>query len=55
MPQATAAGLLAAVGAFDVLGEYTYAWWGGAATCLIAAVQSLLVVRHRSAPEEIPA
>ncbi|MFI7048314.1 MFS transporter [Streptosporangium sandarakinum] len=25
----------------DVFGEYTYAWWGGAATCALAAVLSI--------------
>lgn len=31
----------------DVFGEYTYAWWGGALTCVIAAVLSLATRRHR--------
>lgn len=26
----------------DVFGEYTYAWWGGAALCIIAAATSML-------------
>jgi MFS family permease len=29
----------------DVFGEYTYAWWGGAALCLVAAVLSITVRR----------
>ncbi|GAB3597587.1 MFS transporter [Microbacterium tumbae] len=29
----------------DVFGAYTYAWWGGAALCVIAAVLSLIVSR----------
>jgi predicted MFS family arabinose efflux permease len=36
----------------DTLGTYTYAWWGGAALCAIAAVLSILV---RRSPEEAPA
>jgi MFS family permease len=31
----------------DTFGEYTYAWWGGAALCAIAAVLSLAVKRAR--------
>jgi predicted MFS family arabinose efflux permease len=31
----------------DVFGTYTYAWWGGAALCLIAASLSILVNRTR--------
>jgi predicted MFS family arabinose efflux permease len=31
----------------DTLGEYTYAWWGGAALCAIAAVLSIVVGRRR--------
>ncbi len=31
----------------DTLGTYTYAWWGGAALCAIAAVLSILVRRSR--------
>ena len=30
----------------DVFGTYTYAWWGGAAMCVIAAVLSVLVRRR---------
>lgn len=33
----------------DVFGEYTYAWWGGAALCAIAAVLSIVVERRRVA------
>ncbi|MEE1619867.1 MFS transporter [Zafaria sp. J156] len=29
----------------DVFGSYTYAWWGGAAMCLVAAVLSIAVKR----------
>lgn len=32
----------------DVFGEYTSAWWGGAALCAIAAVLSLVVRRSRA-------
>lgn len=60
MPTTTAAGLLAAVVVFDIvgtivfgwvfaagvirdtLGTYAYAFWGGAALCIIAAVMSML-------------
>lgn len=31
----------------DTFGEYTYAWWGGAAMCVIAAVLSIVVRRSR--------
>jgi len=31
----------------DVFGTYTYAWWGGAALCVIAAVLSIAVKRTR--------
>ncbi|GAA1959151.1 MFS transporter [Agromyces allii] len=34
----------------DSFGTYTYAWWGGAALCIIAAVLSI-AVRRRPAPE----
>ncbi|SFR91614.1 Sugar phosphate permease [Agromyces sp. CF514] len=33
----------------DTFGTYTYAWWGGAALCIIAAVLSI-AVRRRPAP-----
>jgi hypothetical protein len=36
----------------DTLGTYTYAWWGGAALCAIAAVLSILVRRN---PGGVPA
>jgi MFS family permease len=36
----------------DVFGEYTYAWWGGAALCVIAAVLSIAVTRTR-VPETV--
>ncbi|MEO9330394.1 MFS transporter [Gordonia aurantiaca] len=39
----------------DIFGEYTYAWWAGAATCIVAAVLSMLVVQSRSARKESPA
>lgn len=29
----------------DTFGQYTYAWWGGAALCVIAAVLSIVVSR----------
>ncbi len=32
----------------DVFGEYTYAWWGGAALCLVAAALSIAVRRGRT-------
>lgn len=41
----------------DAFGTYTYAWWGGAALCVIAAVLSLAVRRARPpivAPEVDP-
>lgn len=38
-----AAAALAAGIIRDSLGSYTYAWWGGAALCVIAAVLSLIV------------
>lgn len=46
----------AAVAAFgggivrDVFGEYTYAWWGGAAICVLAAVLSIMPRQPRAAP-----
>lgn len=40
----------------DVFGTYTYAWWGGAAMCAIAAVLSIAVARTRTeAPIPAPA
>lgn len=36
----------------DTFGEYTYAWWGGAATCVIAAVLSMLVKKRRAVPAQ---
>ncbi|MDI3331885.1 MAG: MFS transporter [Micrococcus sp.] len=47
---------LAALGAGiirDVFEEYTYAWWGGAATCLLAAVLSMLTKKTHT--EDTPA
>ena len=41
----------------DVFGEYTYAWWGGAALCIIAAATSMLAKPRRpraSVPELQP-
>ena len=32
----------------DVFGEYTYAWWGGAALCIIAAATSMMVKPGKS-------
>lgn len=32
----------------DVFGEYTFAWWGGAAMCVIAAVLSMLTKQNRA-------
>lgn len=39
----------------DVFGEYTYAWWGGAALCAIAAVLSLVVRRSRALDRAVEA
>lgn len=36
----------------DTFGTYTYAWWGGAALCVIAALLSLAVRRVRQTPHE---
>ena len=36
----------------DVFGTYTYAWWGGAAMCAIAAVLSIVVKRTRAVARE---
>ena len=36
----------------DVFGTYTYAWWGGAAMCAIAAVLSIVVKRSRAVARE---
>ena len=36
----------------DVFGTYTYAWWGGAAMCAIAAVLSIVVERSRAVARE---
>ena len=36
----------------DVFGTYTYAWWGGAAMCVIAAVLSIVVKRTRAVARE---
>jgi predicted MFS family arabinose efflux permease len=38
----------------DVLGTYTYAWWGGAALCAVAAVLSIAVRRVPAAGVEVP-
>jgi predicted MFS family arabinose efflux permease len=35
----------------DVFGAYTYAWWGGAALCVVAAILSIAVRRAREAPD----
>ncbi|MET0734162.1 MAG: MFS transporter [Microbacterium sp.] len=35
----------------DVFGAYTYAWWGGAALCIIAAVLSIAVRRARESSD----
>ncbi|MFT4469344.1 MFS transporter [Arthrobacter sulfonylureivorans] len=32
----------------DVFGTYTYAWWGGAAMCVLAAILSIVVKRTRA-------
>lgn len=45
---------LAAGIARDTLGTYTYAWWGGAALCVIAAVLSMAVRRRLAAPATEP-
>ena len=48
---ATAAGVVR-----DEFGAYTYAWWGGAAMCAIAAVLSIMTrASGREQPEESPA
>lgn len=36
----------------DTFGTYTYAWWGGAALCAIAALLSLVVRRAPATPHE---
>lgn len=36
----------------DVFCTYTYAWWGGAAMCAIAAVLSIVVKRTRAVARE---
>ena len=36
----------------DVFGTYTYAWWGGAALCAIAAVLSIVVKRSQAVARE---
>lgn len=41
---ATAAGVVR-----DVFGEYTYAWWGGAVVCVLAAVLSMFARQRRHA------
>ncbi|MEZ3160725.1 MFS transporter [Microbacterium sp. BWT-B31] len=38
----------------DVFGSYTYAWWGGAALCAIAAVLSITVRRARGTARRVP-
>lgn len=56
--QIGAAGAAFAAGVVrDVFGEYTYAWWGGAAMCVIAAVLSFAVKRRLidDRPELTPA
>lgn len=35
----------------DVFGEYTYAWWGGAVMCAVAAALSFAVRRNRQERE----
>lgn len=46
--QIGAAGAAFAAGVVrDAFGEYTYAWWGGAAMCAIAAVLSFVIKRRR--------
>jgi predicted MFS family arabinose efflux permease len=37
----------------DVFGTYTYAWWGGAALCILAAALSYLVRRARATTENV--
>ncbi|MEE2057103.1 MFS transporter [Rhodococcus artemisiae] len=39
----------------DTFGTYTYAWWGGAAMCVMAASLSILVRRHLTDPAAPPA
>ena len=40
----------------DVFGTYTYAWWGGAAMCAIAAVLSLMTrTKRRGADRDVVA
>ncbi|MCI2958658.1 MFS transporter [Agromyces atrinae] len=38
----------------DVFGEYTYAWWGGAALCVIAAALSIAIRRPREVASSMP-
>ncbi|MGO2037155.1 MAG: MFS transporter [Brevibacterium sp.] len=38
----------------DVFGEYTYAWWGGAVMCAVAAVLSIVVRRDRGGRKRKP-
>lgn len=38
----------------DAFGTYTFAWWGGAALCMIAAVLSIVITTARRAPRPAP-
>lgn len=54
--QSGAAGAAFAAGVVrDAFGEYTYAWWGGAAMCVIAAVLSFAVKRRLVGDRREPA
>ena len=54
--QIGAAGAAFAAGVVrDAFGEYTYAWWGGAAMCVIAAVLSFAVKRRLVGDRREPA
>ena len=37
----------------DSFGSYTFAWWGGAALCMIAAVLSIVITTSRRAPKPV--
>lgn len=54
--QLGAAGAALAAGVVrDTFGEYTYAWWGGAALCAIATILSIVVRRQPAEPSPQPA
>ncbi len=45
----------AAGGVRELFGEYTYAWWGGAALCVVAVVLSLAIGRRPGARSRVNA